>query len=247
MRKTAIYTLVGSFILTATPTCYGRYAAKEQTIVDKTLSNRAGYAQADALDPRWSELPHTDTEFVPRHYKSLNEWKSRRERLRRQILWAAGLRPIPEKTPLRASVFGRIEHDGYTVEKVYFESIPGLFVRGNLYRPRKTSPHSHPGVLNPHGHAATGRLHDDETASYQARCITFARMGCVVFMWDMIEYNDSALILHNTGDCFDTSMVKAACALRQAEGELAEVTVDSAACGDANLLAFMTRANVVLQ
>jgi hypothetical protein len=134
------------------------------------------------IDPRWVDLPQTKTEFVPPRYETLGDWQQRREYLRQQILWAAGLWPVPEKTPLNAHIFGRIDHDDYTVEKVYFESIPGLFVAGNLYRPRKTSPHGHPGVLNPHGHAATGRLHDDKIASYQARCITFARMGCGAFL-----------------------------------------------------------------
>lgn len=195
MRTITIYILVASFILTSAPTSYGQFVAKEQTNVNEILSNREDSASANVLDPRWSELPQTDTEFIPLHYKLLDEWKSRRERLRRQILWAAGLWSMPDKTPLRVHIFGRIEHEDYTVEKVYFESIPGLFVTGNLYRPRKTLPHSHPGVLNPHGHAATGRLHDNEIASYQARCITFARMGCVAFMWDMIEYNDSVMQL----------------------------------------------------
>jgi len=56
-----------------------------------------------------------------------------------------------------------------------------------------------------------------------------------------------ALFLHNTSDRYDTSMVKAACALKQAEGKLIEIKIDSTACGDANLLAFMTRENVILQ
>lgn len=150
---------------------------------------------AETSDPRWSDLPHTDTEFVPRTYTTLAAWNERREHLRKQILWSAGLSPMPERTPLNARIFDRIEHDDYTVEKVSFESLPGLFVTGNLYRPRTTSPHGHPAVLNPHGHAATGRLHDDGVASYQARAITFARVGCVALIWDMIDYNDSALQL----------------------------------------------------
>ena len=149
-------------------------------------------ASAFSADPRWNNLPHTDTEFVSRTYPTLADWTERREHLRRQILWSSGLWPMPERTPLNARISGRIEHDDYTVEKVAFESRPGLFVTGNLYRPKKPSPRGHPGVLNPHGHAATGRLHDDNVASYQARGITFARMGCVALIWDMIDYNDSA-------------------------------------------------------
>jgi cephalosporin-C deacetylase-like acetyl esterase len=144
------------------------------------------------MDPRWRDLPHTDTEFVPEHYHDREEWERRREHLRKQILWSAGLGPMPEKTPLNPIISGRITHDDYIMEKVCFESYPGFYVCGNLYRPRNTTPGGHPAVLNPHGHAATGRLHDNEVASYQARCITFARMGCVAFMWDMVDYNDSA-------------------------------------------------------
>ena len=155
-------------------------------------------APTGSAAPRWNNLPHTDTEFVPRTYPSLAAWKERREHLRRQILWSAGLWPMPERTPLNARISDRIEHDDYTVEKVAFESRPGLFVTGNLYRPKKPSPRGHPGVLNPHGHAGTGRLHDDNVASYQARGITFARMGCVALIWDMIDYNDSARQLSGT-------------------------------------------------
>lgn len=156
-------------------------------------------AQADGtpptLDIRWGNLPHTDTEFVPRTYETLAQWTARREHLRRQILWAAGLWPEPERTPLHPRISGRIEHEDYTVEKVAFESRPGFYVTGNLYRPKGAGPRSCPGVLNPHGHAATGRLNDTEIASYQARAITFARMGCVALIWDMVDYNDSALQL----------------------------------------------------
>ena len=143
-------------------------------------------------DSRWTNLPDTDTHFTVRSYHSLQEWKSRREYLRRQILWTAGLWPLPERTPLNARIFDRKTYADYSLEKVYFESLPGLFVSGDLYRPRNPAPNRHPAVLNPHGHADTGRLHDDDVTSYQARCITFARLGAVAFMWDMMDYNDSA-------------------------------------------------------
>ena len=142
------------------------------------------------VDPRWRNLPHTDTVFVPRHFGSLAEWTAWREHLRKQILWAAGLWPMPEKTPLNPQIFGRLEREGYTVEKVYFESCPGFLVTGNLYRPSPSSGR-HPGVACPHGHWAKGRLNDDERGSVPARCITLARLGCVVFSYDMVGYNDS--------------------------------------------------------
>jgi dienelactone hydrolase len=144
--------------------------------------------------------------------KSPEEWAKRAERVRRQILVSQGLWPMPTKTPLNPVVHGKIERDDYTVEKVYFESIPGFYVTGNLYRPRNKSGRL-PGVLCPHGHWDQGRFMDQGVdgvrkeivqgaerfeeggrSVLQARCVQLARMGCVVFHYDMIGYADSVQI-----------------------------------------------------
>ncbi len=93
-----------------------------------------------------------DTTYEMPTYASLAEWQARAERLRRQILVSCGLWPMPERTPLSPVVFDRIERDGYSVEKAYFESYPGFYVTGNLYRPLGR-PGRFPGVLHPHGHS----------------------------------------------------------------------------------------------
>ncbi len=124
-------------------------------------------------------------------YTNSNQWWRQQADARNQILVSAGLWPLPTRTPLNAQISGRIERDGYTVEKVQFESFPGLFVAGNLYRPLgRKGPF--PAMLNPHGHSEFGRLTDDATFSTAARCIQFARMGMVAFSWDMLGYNDTA-------------------------------------------------------
>ncbi|HOW18721.1 MAG TPA: acetylxylan esterase, partial [Phycisphaerae bacterium] len=79
--------------------------------------------------------------------------------------------------------------------KAYFESYPGFLVTGNLYRPLTAG--KHPGVVCPHGHWKNGRLQDDDVGSVPARCITLARMGCVVFTYDMVGYNDSGKQIAN--------------------------------------------------
>ena len=119
------------------------------------------------------------------------EWQARAAWLREHILVSAGLWPAPEKCPLNAQVFGRVERDGYSVEKVFFESWPGFYVSGNLYRPLGRGKGPFPAMLNPHGHWKVGRLADEETGSLPGRCIGFARQGYVAFSWDMIGYNDS--------------------------------------------------------
>ena len=144
------------------------------------------------MDPRWRDLPHTDTEFVPATYSTREAWEAKRAQIKKQVLFAAGLWPLPEKPPLNARIWNRVERDGYTIEKVWFQSLPGFYVGGSLFRPIDPQPHSHPGIISPHGHSDLGRLSESEAASYQARGLSFARIGCTAFMWDMIDYNDSA-------------------------------------------------------
>ena len=108
-----------------------------------------------------------------------------------------GLLPLPDKTPLAPVVFGEIAHDDYRVAKVYFESLPGFFVTGNLYRPIGAGPF--PAILSPHGHWAYGRLENTDDHSVPGRAISLARQGFVVFTYDMVGYNDSRQLPHTFG------------------------------------------------
>ena len=94
-------------------------------------------------------------------------------------------------------VFDDIKHPDYVVSKVYFESLPGFFVTGNLYRPIGDGPF--PAVLSPHGHWANGRLENTAINSGPGRAIGLARQGFVVFTHDMIGYNDSRQLTHTFG------------------------------------------------
>jgi dienelactone hydrolase len=152
--------------------------------------------------------------------KSKEAWEARRKQLREQLLVATGLWPLPEKTPLNATVHGSIPREGYTIEKVFFASTPGHYVSGNLYRPivNEKKPAKFPAVLFAHGHWANGRLHDDgEKAAeasvkgggepdmdrgrffMQALPATLAKMGFIVFQYDMVGVADSIAIGHGQG------------------------------------------------
>src|SRR5207237_403732 len=152
--------------------------------------------------------------------KSKEEWAKRAEQVRRQIAVAEGIWPLPEKTPLNAVVHGAIDKGDYTVEKVYFESVPGFFVTGNLYRPKNKSG-KQPGVLFPHGHFTDGRFIDigrqavrkeivigserfenGGRSLLQALPVQCARMGCVCFHYDMIGYADSTQLSFELGHRF---------------------------------------------
>src|SRR5580658_7270318 len=119
------------------------------------------------------------------------QWQERRREIREQILVSAGLWPMPEKTPLHAVISGKIVRDGYSVEKVYFQSYPGVYVGGNLYRPLGKGAGPFPAILDAHGHWVHGRLEDTDNCSAPGRCINFAKQGIIAFAYDMVGYNDT--------------------------------------------------------
>ncbi|MBM81471.1 MAG: acetylxylan esterase [Planctomycetaceae bacterium] len=173
----------------------------------------AGRVYPDGETPKDKRLaPQKDLNgyFPFKAPKSLNEWEQRADQLRLRILVSSGLWPMPRKTPANAVIHSRFERDGITIDKVYLESYPGHFITGLLFKPKgKKGPF--PGVLSPHGHG--GRLQDhgpDRIRQYIvegaerfedcgrfpkiSRCVGLARMGCVVFIYDMLGYADSTQI-----------------------------------------------------
>ncbi len=95
------------------------------------------------------------------------------------------------KTPLNPRITGKLDRGDYTIEKVVLETFPGFTLSGNLYRPAKATGKI-PGMLCPHGHWDDGRVN----VEVQPRCIRWAKLGCVVFMYDMVGYNDSKPFPH---------------------------------------------------
>src|SRR5688572_24409239 len=134
-----------------------------------------------------------DTYAAPQ-FTSRAAWNIRAAHIRELILASAGLLPMPDRTPLNSNVFGDIARPDYIVSKVYFESLPGFFVTGNLYRPVGDGPF--PAILSPHGHWAYGRFENSAVASVPGRAINLARQGFVVFTYDMAGYNDSRQLEH---------------------------------------------------
>ncbi len=138
---------------------------------------------------------HQLAEFA-RGYSTAAQWQSRARRVREGILKGAGLMPAPRKCPLNPITHSRRDYDGYTVENIAFESLPGFFMTGNLYRPNSGEP-PYPAVLCPHGHftypGGGGRFRPD----MQLRCATLARMGAVVLSYDMVGWGDSTQTTHD--------------------------------------------------
>lgn len=166
--------------------------------------------------PATKKLKTLNDHFPFQVPETAEAWQLRKSELRSRVLVATGLWPMPEKSPLRPVIHRRIERDGFTMEKVYFESLPGHFVTGMLFRPAADNQlgvvdGKRPAVLSPHGHGGrTMRLSDGaienalksgaekfaESGRYPklARCAHLARMGCVTLIFDMLGYADSQQI-----------------------------------------------------
>lgn len=169
-------------------------------------------------DSRLGALRSLESYFPFTPVASKEAWAKRAQALRRQAQVAEGLWPMPtQRPPVNAQVFGRIDRDDYTVEKVILESLPGHYVTGNLYRPKGRAGRL-PAVLNPHGHWHNGRFNASSEAEVrkqisigaerfensgrfpiQARPVQLARMGCVAFFYDMEGYADSIQLADEKG------------------------------------------------
>ena len=149
------------------------------------------------LGARQAPFRTLDDKFAPPSFTGVAQWNARAAYLREHILASAGLLPMPARTPLSAQIFGELKRNDYTVSKVYFQSLPGFLVTGNLYRPNGEGPF--PAVLAPHGHWAYGRLENTTLNSVPGRAINLARQGFVVFTYDMVGYDDSRQLPHTFG------------------------------------------------
>jgi hypothetical protein len=159
-----------------------------------TLISLVVAASVAAAQPQYRT--HNDRLAVPR-FSSPEAWAARARYLREHVLASDVLLPLPERTPLQPVIFDPVVHPDYTVSKVYFESLPGFFVTGNLYRPAGDGPF--PAILSPHGHWTYGRLENTPLNSGPGRAIGLARQGFVVFAHDMVGYGDSRQLPHTFG------------------------------------------------
>jgi pimeloyl-ACP methyl ester carboxylesterase len=100
------------------------------------------------------------------------------DELRQKLLQMIGGLPAV-KTDLHPRVTGKIQMDGFSVEKLIFQSLPGVYVTALVYVPDDRSK-KHPAVLVPAGHAPDGKFH------YQSLSQRLAARGYVVISWDPV-------------------------------------------------------------
>ncbi|YCM46103.1 acetylxylan esterase [Verrucomicrobiaceae bacterium 227] len=171
-------------------------------------------------DKRLGDLKDLNGYFPFTAPTSKEEWTDRGAKIKHALKVSAGLFPEPDRTPLNPVIHGKVDGGDFTVEKVYFETRPGFFLTGSLYRP-KGGTGKRPGVLCPHGHWDEARFYDcgEDAAKkqiaegaevliesarnpIQARCVGLARLGCTVLQYDMLGYCDNDQISHDLAHRF---------------------------------------------
>jgi len=133
-------------------------------------------------------------------YSDRAGWEQRAQAIQTGILRGAGLNPLPPRTELNVIRREAKQQDGYTLENVAFESRPGFFVTGNLYRPTlaNSAIMGRPAVLVTHGHAADAASGGRFREGTQRLCGTLAHAGAVVFAYDMVGYGEATQYEHKT-------------------------------------------------
>jgi dienelactone hydrolase len=123
--------------------------------------------------------------------KTRADWEMKRPELKRQYLEMLGLWPLPPRTDLKATVTGTLEGDGFTVEKLHFQSSPGLYVTGNLYLPKGATQPA-PAVLYVcgHGNTVVDKVSYGTKVAYQHHAAWFARNGYVCLILDTLEMGE---------------------------------------------------------
>lgn len=141
-------------------------------------------------------------------YPTPEKWEIRKKALKQNMLDKIGLNPFPQRNELKPICSNFRKLDGYTAENVALEVLPGVYLSGTLYKPSKLTG-KNPAMLCPHGHFYNkedksipnerGRYRLDQ----QKRCGMLARMGAVVFSYDMFAWGESTLQVssrdHRTG------------------------------------------------
>jgi dienelactone hydrolase len=117
------------------------------------------------------------------------DWEKHKKVIINGILQGTGLDRPPKKFPLHVVRRNSRTFDGYNVENIAFESLPGVFVTGALYTPTHTHD-KHAGILSPHGHWSKPEDYGRFRPDVQLRCATLARMGAIVFTYDMVGYGE---------------------------------------------------------
>jgi hypothetical protein len=126
-------------------------------------------------------------------------WQRNREQRRREFFAMMGLDPLPARSPLKATLTGKLETPHYRVEKLHFQSLPGLYVTANLYLPRKVDKPL-PTILYLCGHGAqiADGVSYGNKVTYQHHGTWFAEHGYACLIVDTLQLGEVQGLHHGT-------------------------------------------------
>ena len=148
------------------------------------------------------EEAKAEHEKLAKLYTNKEEWNARAKQIKQGILDGAEIKELIRNLPVNATIHSKKTFDGYTVENVFFEAFEGVYVSGNLYKPLKFTGQV-PGILCPHGHGPDPRFKEYT----QQRCATLARMGAVVFAYDMVGQGDMKQAEHKIRNVLKAQLI----------------------------------------
>lgn len=185
------------FLFVFFSSCNLIYAQPNPEMPNLRQRNYFNYEQAVKEHQQLSEL-----------YSNKKEWKKRAKILKQGILDGAEISKFKAGEKVIATIHSKKILNGYTVENVFFESVSGIYVSGNLYKPIQLNG-KNPAVLAPHGHGPDLRFGD----ATQQRCATMARMGAIVFAYDMIGHGDMKQCDHTISKALKLQLINSLRAL----------------------------------
>lgn len=121
-------------------------------------------------------------------YQDKAGWEQRKAQIRPCLYEAQQLLPMPAKPASKPIIRSKRVMNGYTVENIAIELLPGLYVNGSLYKPLKFKGRI-PVMLSPDGHWGQQRYRAD----CQVRCAMIARMGAMAISYDLFAWGESLL------------------------------------------------------
>ena len=136
-----------------------------------------------SVEDGWAELDR-----IAAQYKTVAEWEARKKTLQACLWQALQLEQLPASPRTQPIVTAQRKYNGYTVENIAIEILPGLWVNGSLYKPARYKGKI-PVVLNPDGHWEKQRYRPD----CQYRCAALAKMGAMAFSYDLFAWGESLL------------------------------------------------------
>lgn len=168
--------------------------------IDETLDNICRYFDFNWWDQgkgvykiKPYEYPrrHTDEgarmlDYLSGHYADRPAFEARRDSVRREVRRLLQIDTYRDSLVHGRPILGKVRHyDGYTVQNICIETLPGEHVFGSIYTPATKG--RHPLIICPDGHFGGGRYRADE----QLRLGTLARMGAICVDFDLYGWGQS--------------------------------------------------------